>query len=126
MLRFILFNMLFNSKSPSIGSKTIPFPPRWLVEESIKRKKKKIMKQKTAITEAIKHISEVRDVMTSSSQILGLTQAMDILEEYKILEQEQIRNAYTNKCDFYSCEDKKENCVCGLKYYERTYTQSSE
>ena len=49
MVGFILFNMLFNSKSSSIGSKTIPLPPRWLVEESIKRKKKKIMKQKTAI-----------------------------------------------------------------------------
>jgi len=47
-------------------------------------------------------------------------------DELLLIEQEQIRNAYANKCDFYSCEDKKENCVCGLKYYERTYTQSSE
>ena len=46
--------------------------------------------------------------------------------ELLLTEQNQIRNAHTNKCDFYSCEDKKENCVCGLKYYERTYTQSSE
>jgi hypothetical protein len=46
------------------------------------------------------------------------------IENYYILkEQEQIINAYTNKCDFYSCEDKKEKCVCGLKYYERNYIE---
>ena len=35
---------------------------------------------KTAIAQAIEHIAEVREKMTSSYQILGLTQAIDILE----------------------------------------------
>jgi hypothetical protein len=76
-------------------------------------------------------LNDIKDVNIKSACKTTLeTTIKDIIRridnELLLMEQEQIRNAYTNKCDFYSCEDKKENCVCGLKYYERTYTQSSE
>jgi hypothetical protein len=46
MLGFVLFNMLFNdTKSNSKGSKFIPLPPKWLIEESIKRQKKQKKKE---------------------------------------------------------------------------------
>jgi hypothetical protein len=81
------------------------------------------MKQKTAITHAIKHIAEVREKMTSSSQILGLTQAMDILEGYKDLEKLQIEKAviFGNRQEFYDGTEE-----IGNNYFNSTYTQSSE
>lgn len=71
---------------------------------------------KTAVTQLIERLKKDFNIVLSKN----------VVEFYLREEQDQIRNAYTNKCDFYSCEDKKENCVCGLKYYERTFTQSSE
>ena len=71
---------------------------------------------KTAVTQLIERLKKDWNIVLSDN----------VVEFYLREEQDQIRNAYTNKCDFYSCEDKKENCVCGLKYYERTFTQSSE
>ena len=71
---------------------------------------------KTAVTQLIERLKKDWNIVLSDN----------VVEFYLREEQDQIRNAYTNKCDFYSCEDKKENCVCGLKYYNETYTQSSE
>jgi len=71
---------------------------------------------KTAVTQLIERLKNDWNIVLSDN----------VVEFYLREEQDQIRNAYTKKCDFYSCEDKKENCVCGLKYYERTFTQSSE
>lgn len=71
---------------------------------------------KTAVTQLIERLKNDWNIVLSDN----------VVEFYLREEQDQIRNAYTNKCDFYSCEDKKENCVCGLKYYERTFAQSSE
>lgn len=79
--------------------------------------------EKTAITQAIKHIAEVREKMVSSSQILGLTQAMDILEGYKDLEKLQIEKSviYGNRQEFYDGTEE-----IGINYFNKTYTQSSE
>lgn len=71
---------------------------------------------KTAVTQLIERLKNDLNIVLSDN----------VVEFYLKEEQDQIRNAYTNKCDLFSCEDKKENCVCGLKYYERTFTQSSE
>jgi len=81
------------------------------------------MKQKTAITHAIKHIAGVREKTTSYSQILGLTQAMNILEGYKDLEKLQIEKAviFGNRQEFYDGTEE-----IGNNYFNSTYTQSSE
>jgi len=47
-----------------------------------------------------------------------------INDEKKLLEKEkqQIQEAYSSHCGFFSCEDKeKTNCSCGKNYYETTF-----
>jgi len=82
--------------------------------------------KKTAITQAIEHIAELREKLTSSSQILGLTQAMDILEDYKKIEKDQITNAYNRSTYQFANDAEAINPLPAKDYFIKTYTQSLE
>lgn len=82
--------------------------------------------KKTAITQAIEHIAELREKLTSSSQILGLTQAMDILEDYKKIEKNQITAAYNRSTYQFANDAEATNPLPAKDYFNKTYTQSSE
>lgn len=72
------------------------------------------MKQ-TVIEQAIKSIKDLKNQLTSSSQKLGLAQAMDILEGYKEMHKQEIEDAFTNGDNY--------NFANGKQYYNETYNK---
>ena len=76
-------------------------------------------KHKTAIALAIKKIKKVQSLVSNSSQQMGLAQAMDILEDYKKIEKQQIKRSY-NQGNTWASEVGSED------FFNQDYTQSSE
>lgn len=76
------------------------------------------MSKQTAIHQAINRIKELQNSLTSSSQKLGLAQAMDILEDYKEIEKQQIIDA----CDQIEVIG-LDHELPGEKYYNETFNK---
>ncbi len=76
-------------------------------------------KHKTAIALAIRKIKKVQSLVSNSSQQMGLAQAMDILEDYKKKEKQQIKRSY-NQGHTWASEVGSED------FFNQDYTQSSE
>tara|TARA_R110000868_G_scaffold98832_2_gene272127 strand:+ start:148 stop:366 length:219 start_codon:yes stop_codon:yes gene_type:complete len=72
------------------------------------------MSKQTAIQQAIDRIQELQDALTSSSQKLGLAQAMDILEDFKEMEKQQIIDSFKEDTFYYMDAE---------QYYNETFNK---
>jgi hypothetical protein len=78
------------------------------------------MSKQTAIQQAINRIKELQNSINSSSQQIALAQAMDILEDFKPIFEQQIIDARQdgfNRC--FRKGDRKE--VANEQYYNETF-----
>lgn len=79
------------------------------------------MKQ-TAIKQAIEHIKDLQNKLTSSSQKLGLAQAMDILEDYKEIEKKQIENTFNVGFNVGYNDETSPSYLTAEQYYNEIFT----
>jgi hypothetical protein len=49
-----------------------------------------------------------------------------IIQQAKEIEQGQIMDAYTSKCNYKSCNGNKKKCNCSICYYNETYKNTDK
>ncbi len=74
--------------------------------------------KKTAVEIAIFRIKQLQIGLSSSSQKIALEQVMDILEQAKAMEKEQVEDAY------YQGALDEHNCIYSTKSFEQYYNET--
>ena len=77
------------------------------------------MKQKSAICQAIEKVEN-----HYNNYVMHKKDVINILENLKPIEREQIEKGFTARCESEVCKDRnKDGCSCGSEYLKNNFTQ---